>query len=78
MNFPLYIARRYLLSKSSNNAINTVADGIYHMGFEIVCDRFLNEDGNRNASLEDVAFWLNELLEEDLNDGSLSSSTPLV
>ena len=24
MNFPLYIARRYLLSKSSNNAINII------------------------------------------------------
>ena len=45
-----------------SNAVNTVADGIYHLGFEIQHGRLLNEDGNRNASLEDVAFWLDELL----------------
>ncbi|MEG3641367.1 hypothetical protein [Magnetococcus sp. PR-3] len=50
------------------NAVNTVADGIYHMGFEIERGRLLNEDGNRNASLDSVASWLNELLEEDLNN----------
>ncbi len=41
------------------NLVNTVADGIYHMGFEIQEGRFLNEDGNDNASLSDVAAWLN-------------------
>ncbi len=41
------------------NLVNTVADGIYHMGFEIQGDRFLNEDGNANATLSDVASWLN-------------------
>ena len=41
------------------NLVNTVADGIYHMGFEIQGDRFLNEDGDANAKLSDVASWLN-------------------
>lgn len=41
------------------NLINTVADGIYHLGFAIENGRFLNEDGNPNASLNDVASWLN-------------------
>lgn len=41
------------------NLVNTVADGLYHMGFEIQGDRFLNEDGDANASLADVASWLN-------------------
>ena len=41
------------------NLINTVADGIYHIGFSIVGSNFLNEDGDTNASLSDVASWLN-------------------
>jgi Ca2+-binding RTX toxin-like protein len=41
------------------NLVDTIADGIYHLGFEIKGDRFLNEDGNANARLEDVATWLN-------------------
>jgi Ca2+-binding RTX toxin-like protein len=41
------------------NLVDTVADGIYHLGFEIKGDRFLNEDGAANATLEDVASWLN-------------------
>ncbi len=55
------------------NAVDTVADGLYHMAFDIENGRFLNEDGNKNASVEKVAFWLGELLEEDLADGSLSN-----
>jgi hypothetical protein len=66
------------------NAINTVFDGIYHMGFVIVDENnvqvsktfypdqtyyFRNEDGDRNASLSDVAAWLNMLLAEDLEKG---------
>jgi Ca2+-binding RTX toxin-like protein len=42
-----------------DNLINTVADGIYHTGFQIADDYFLNEDGNQNASLSDVSTWLN-------------------
>ncbi|WP_294343196.1 calcium-binding protein [Prosthecochloris sp.] len=40
------------------NFVNTVADGIYHLGFDIEGDYILNEDGNRNASLEDLASWV--------------------
>ncbi len=53
------------------NAINTVADGIYHLGFEIDSNRLLNEDGNANASLASVADWLQTLLRDDLAAGSL-------
>jgi hypothetical protein len=56
-----------------DRAIDTVADGLYHLGFGADGDRLLNEDGNRNARVEDVAFWLNELLEQDLANGSLVS-----
>jgi hypothetical protein len=52
-------------------AIDTVADGIYHMGFDICDDQFLNEDGDPNASVGDVAKWLNSLLKADLASGSL-------
>jgi len=41
------------------NFVNTVADGIYHLGFEIQGDRILNEDGDANATLSDLADWLN-------------------
>ncbi len=41
------------------NFVNTVADGIYHLGFEIDGDYILNEDGNKNANLTDLADWLN-------------------
>lgn len=56
-----------------DNAIDTVADGIYHLGFKICGTQLLNEDGNANAQLEDVAFWLNELLDADLRSGSLAN-----
>ncbi|TWT47573.1 LamG-like jellyroll fold domain-containing protein [Botrimarina hoheduenensis] len=55
-----------------DNAVNTVADGLYHLGFEIRGERLVNEDGNANASLDDVAFWLNELLADDLLAGTLA------
>ncbi|MFN9630187.1 MAG: bluetail domain-containing putative surface protein, partial [Cyanobacteriota bacterium] len=42
-----------------SNLINTVADGIYHIGFMIDGDNFENEDGDTNASLSDVSAWLN-------------------
>ena len=41
------------------NLINTIADGMYHIGFEIENGRFLNEDGNSNQTLSDVSAWLN-------------------
>ena len=37
------------------NAVDTVADGIYHLGFEIQWGQLLNEDGNANACVEMVA-----------------------
>jgi Ca2+-binding RTX toxin-like protein len=43
----------------AENLADTVADGIYHMGFEIRDGRFLNDDGNLNVSVADVATWLN-------------------
>ncbi|HRH82134.1 MAG TPA: calcium-binding protein [Thiobacillaceae bacterium] len=43
----------------NKNLLNTVADGIYHLGFAIENGRFLNEDGDPNATLDDVASWLN-------------------
>jgi Ca2+-binding RTX toxin-like protein len=43
------------------NFVNTVLDGIYHIGFVIENGRFLNEDGDANATLIDVANWLNAL-----------------
>jgi hypothetical protein len=53
--------------------VNTVADGIYHLGFTIDSNRLLNEDGNKNAAVSDVATWLNSLLATDLANGSLNS-----
>jgi Ca2+-binding RTX toxin-like protein len=41
------------------NFVNTVLDGIYHLGFAIENGRFQNEDGDQNATLADVANWLN-------------------
>ena len=55
-------------------AVDTVADGIYHLGFAICGERLLNEDGNDNASLADVAFWLSEFLADDLAAGTLANS----
>lgn len=37
---------------------DTIADGIYHIGFEIDGDNFVNEDGAANASVQDVADYL--------------------
>ncbi len=57
------------------NAINKVADSIYHLGFEThLKNRLLNEDGNKNASFRRVAEWLDALLREDLEAGRLLNS----
>jgi hypothetical protein len=60
------------------NAINTVADGIYHLGFLIEGQRLQNEDGDKNASLSSVSEWLNSLLAVDLSNGSLIGGVTLV
>jgi Ca2+-binding RTX toxin-like protein len=46
------------------NLVNTVADGIYHFGFEIGGENFLNEDGDTNQSVSDVSGWLNYFLSD--------------
>ncbi len=43
-------------------SVDTVADGIDHIGFATQGDRLLNEGGNANARVETVTYWLNELL----------------
>ncbi len=40
------------------NFVDTIADGLYHIGFEIRNGRFLNEDGNANARVDHVSHWL--------------------
>ena len=60
-------ARTKLFGK---NAINRVADSIYHLGFESHRkNRLLNEDGANNASYKRVAQWLDALLRNDLEAG---------
>jgi len=54
-----------------DNLVNTVIDGLYHLGFQIKGDNVLNEDGNRNANLGDLATWLNNFyLNEESTFGS--------
>ena len=53
------------------SAVNTVADGIYHMGFDIQNGYFVNEDGNKNAHVSYVSDWLNKLLADDFATGTL-------
>ncbi len=60
------------------NAVNTVADGLYHLGFEIQRNRFVNEDGDANASLSSAAQWLNALLHDDLISGELLAAQATV
>lgn len=56
------------------NAINRVADGIYHLGFETHRrNRLLNEDGNKNVGFKKVAQWLDGLLIDDLPNGYLKN-----
>ena len=54
----------------ADNVMNSVADGIYHLGFETDNrDRLLNEDGNNNQRFEKVAWWLDTSLKTDLAAG---------
>lgn len=52
------------------NFVNTIADGIFHIGFEIEDGRFYNEDGDANATVEDVASWLNYFLSDQSSTGT--------
>jgi len=53
------------------NLVNTVADGMYHIGFKIQGENFVNEDGNTNQSLSDVSGWINYFV----NDIRLTTGT---
>jgi len=58
----------------ADNVINSIADGIYHLGFKTDRkDRLLNEDGNKNKRFEKVAWWLDSSLKEDLNEGKFNN-----
>lgn len=51
-----------------SNAIDKVADGIYHIGFELHGRSILkNEDGDPNNSIFDVANYLNHFLADDFS-----------
>jgi Ca2+-binding RTX toxin-like protein len=50
------------LQFQGRNMINTVIDAIYHYGEEFSAGRFVNEDGNQNEKVVDVAGWLNYFL----------------
>ncbi|MGV6809403.1 MAG: calcium-binding protein [bacterium] len=53
------------------NLTDTVADGLYHLGFEIQGNTILNEDGDANASLNDLATWLNQIyLDQNVKVGT--------
>ncbi|CAA6813157.1 MAG: Hemolysin-type calcium binding protein [uncultured Sulfurovum sp.] len=59
----------------ADNVMNTIADGIYHLGFTTNNrDRLLNEDGNKNQRFEKVAWWLDTLLRKDLEEGRLTNA----
>ncbi|MFT5660750.1 MAG: hypothetical protein ACI9TV_001392 [Sulfurimonas sp.] len=58
----------------ADNVMNSVADGIYHLGFETNNkNRLLNEDGNKNKSFEKVAWWLDTALKTDLLEGKFNN-----
>lgn len=61
------------------NLVNAVLDGMYHLGFEIEDGRFLNEDGNKNAKVADVASWLNYFFTDiSLTDSPLDQITETI
>jgi len=54
-------------------AVDQVADGLYHLGFGHNGRHLINEDGNANVDVDRVAFWLNELLADDLAKAAASA-----
>lgn len=47
----------------NRNFVNIVADGIYHLGFEVSdSGHLINEDGVTNVSVDAVAAWLNNIM----------------
>jgi len=58
----------------ADNVMNSIADGIYHLGFETNDKyRLLNEDGNKNKRFEKVAWWLDSSLKADLKAGKFNN-----
>ncbi|NOZ90500.1 MAG: hypothetical protein GXO60_04345 [Epsilonproteobacteria bacterium] len=56
------------------NVMNTIADGIYHLGYKTNHSRNLvNEDGNKNQTFEDVAWWLDISLKQDIQAGKFNN-----
>ncbi len=56
----------------NRNTINSLADGIYHLGFETkYSNRLVNEDGNKNKTFKQVSYWLNQSLQDDYAQGIL-------
>ncbi|NTU97990.1 MAG: hypothetical protein HGA62_09290, partial [Chlorobiaceae bacterium] len=53
-----------------DNLVNTVADGIYHLGFEIDGDYILNEDGDPNASLQQLSEWMTQFYTDHSTTGT--------
>lgn len=63
--------RTRLLGK---NAINKVADSIYHLGFEThYKNRLMNEDEQKNRKFKVVAKWVNALVSDDIEQGKLNN-----
>ena len=58
----------------ADNVVNSIADGIYHLGFPTKYkDRLENEDGNKNKRFEKVAWWLDTILKKDLEENKLAN-----
>ena len=58
----------------ADNIMNSIADGIYHLGFETNDkNRLLNEDGNKNKRFEKVAWWLDASLKSYLLAGKFNN-----
>ena len=77
-----------ILTFQGRNMINTVIDAIYHYGFNYYDGRFVNEDGNTNELVADVAGWLNYFLngksyvfgtagDDDLGSSNYSSAATM-
>jgi len=59
----------------ADNIVNSIADGMYHLGFKTnKKNRLVNEDGKGNKSFEKVAWWLDTILKDDLVNGSLNNN----
>ena len=58
----------------ADNFMNSIADGIYHIGFKSrFKDNLVNEDNQKNKTYEQVASWLDSLLKPDLVAGNLNN-----